>query len=131
MSAGQYPRTRCNRLFHISVKRSDRVGIRQGTKLRAVFEWIADAKILHPLNELALELTRNSFRHDKALGCDARLAVILHAGIDRSSNRRLKIGARHHDEGIASTQLEHHFLDALRRRDSNLNSGLLTSRQSR
>ena len=60
--------------------------------------------------------------HNKALGCNARLPVVLDARVDRGRNRRVQIGARHYNERIAAAQFEHDFLDALGGGYSDLNS---------
>jgi hypothetical protein len=80
------------------------------------------------LHELLLEFEGNFFRHDKALGRNARLAVILNSRVDRGRDRRFEIGAGHHNERIAAAQFEHNFLDSFRGGNSHLNPGLFASR---
>ena len=127
MAAGQHPRARSHGFFHIGIKRDNSVGVGQRTELRAFVERIADAQLLHALDELALELVGNCFRHDEALGRDAGLTVVLNPRLDRSRNRRIQIGAGHHDERIAAAQFQHDFLDSLGGGDSDLNSRLLAT----
>ena len=98
MAAGQHARTRSDGLLYIGIQRGDGVCAGQRAELRAFVERIADAQVLHALDELALELIGDFLRHDEALGRDAGLAVVLNARIDRGRNRGVEIGAGHHDE---------------------------------
>ncbi len=72
------------------------------TQLRALFEGIADAQLLHALYKLALELVGDFLRHNEALGGDAGLSIVLDAGVDCGGDCGIEVGARHHDEGIAA-----------------------------
>ena len=67
--------------------------------------------------------------HDEPLGRDTGLPIVLNPGLDCGGDRQFQIGAGHHDKWIAAAQLQHDFLDAFGRGDSDLNARLFASRQ--
>src|SRR3954453_1001105 len=129
MSASKQTSPARDRLLHVGMQRGNRFWIRQRANIGLRVERIAEFQRLHPFDKSALELVRNRFGNDETFGRDARLPVVDDASIHRSRNRRLQIGARHHDEWIAPAQLKNYLLNTLRRGDAYLHSGFLAAGQ--
>src|SRR5580704_4824380 len=75
------------------------------------------------------ELIGNGFCDDESLGRDAGLSIVKDASLDRDGAGCLKIRARHNYKWVASTELQHDFLDSLRSGHSDLDSRAFTSCQ--
>ena len=113
--------------LHVGVERLDGVGGGERAEFSVLVEGIADAQVLHAVDELRFELGGDGFGDDEALGGDAGLAVVDDAGLHGGGDGGVEIGAGHDDERIAAAEFEHNFLDALGGRDSDFDAGLLAA----
>ena len=59
------------------------------------------------------ELVGHRLDHDEALGGDAGLAVVLHAGGHRRPHGVVEVGRGQHDEGVRAAELEHALLQGV------------------
>src|SRR5580704_8962952 len=73
------------------------------------------------------ELIGNGFCDDESLGRDAGLSIVENASLDRDGAGCFKIRAGHNYEWIASTELQHDFLNSLRSGHADLDSRAFTS----
>src|SRR5215467_4726640 len=67
--------------------------------------------MLHAIYETPLEFLPDARVHYETLGGNAGLAVVDEASLNRHWHGLLEIGARHHDEGVAASELQHRLLD--------------------
>src|SRR5205814_8118084 len=100
---------------------------RQRSDLGRFVEWIADLQCAHTFDKLPKKFIVNFVRDEKPLRRNAGLAIINCARFDCSSQCCFEIAARHDDERIASTQLEHTFLDVACGGAGDRASGFFTS----
>jgi hypothetical protein len=97
--------------------------------IRCGIDRIADMQPGHRLDEMPLELVGDLFLNDKAFGGDTALAVVDGTGRNGGPGRLLQVGALHHDERIASSQFQHHFLEISAGRLPHILSRPLASRK--
>jgi hypothetical protein len=93
-------------------------------------EGIAEFQGLHLADEFLFESISDFFVNDEAFRGDARLAIIDDSRLHAHGDGFLKIGAGHDDEGVATPEFEHHFLNAFCRGHADLDAGLLAASES-
>src|SRR4030095_11036098 len=97
--------------LHLLVQSVADAGARRWPELGGVVQRVADSYGAQPRRESPLELLGDRPRDDEPLGGDARLAVVDQPRLDAGLDRRVEVGARHHDEWIAAAELEHDLLE--------------------
>src|SRR2546426_11489118 len=87
---------------------------RERTYFRGFIERIPNFESAHSFDELLQEFVVDLVGDKKSFRGNARLTGVDRACFHARGHGRFKIGARHDNEGIASAELEHAFLDLAR-----------------
>jgi hypothetical protein len=92
-------------------------------------EGITHHQCVHGLGETSQKFVCHRLDHDEALGCDARLPVVLDPGRHRRPHRVVQIGRGQDDERIRAAKLENALLQGMSRAGRYGHAGLLTPGQ--
>src|SRR6266568_977328 len=89
--------TLLDRLLHLLIERLPQVFAGQRTDLSVILQWITDLQSGCVGNKFLLKSLRNRLHHDKALGSDAALTIILEAGCDSYLCSLIQVGILQND----------------------------------
>src|SRR5271166_6404414 len=130
LAAGQQFCPGSDGFLHIGIEILDRVGSCERTDFSFLVEGIAESQGFHSCNKFLFKLFGNLLVNDEAFCGNAGLSIVNGASFHGRSYRFSEVGAGHNNIGIAASELQNNFLDALRGRNAHLDARLFASGES-
>ena len=99
------------RRLHLLVHVFEDLSGGQWSDFRRFLKWISHFQRFHLFHKAPFKIIVDNCANDKALGGDARLAIVDGARFYRSRYGLIEIRRRHNEERIATAQLQNSLLD--------------------
>ena len=114
LAAGRDDRALGLRVRDVRLDLGERLGVDERALVRFALQPVADAQLLHGLDELVREGVVDLRLHDEAVRAHAGLAGVAVLALDGARDRGVEVGVVEHEERRVAAELERHLLHRAR-----------------